>query len=131
MTRPARQRPGGPCDDGGGAGGADLRAGAGAGVGRGGAETLSRISCSVVCSLATSSVICSWAAASCSTLCRSAARPNDIALSCCTSGEGVAGAVGADMLGAVCLGAVCAAVCGANQRSCGDEFAIFSLAASP
>ena len=34
----------------------------------------------------------------------------------------MAGAVGATM-----LGAVCATVCGANQRSCGDEFAILLL----
>jgi hypothetical protein len=88
MTRSARQRAGDPCDDGDGAGGADLRAGAGAAAGRGGPETLSRISCSVACSLAISSVICCWAAASCSTLCRTAARPSDIALSCCTSGGG-------------------------------------------
>src|SRR5262245_48247653 len=119
----ARQRAAGPCDDG---GDADLRAGAGAAVGRGSAETLSRISCSVACSLAISSVICCWVAASCSTLCRSAARPSDIALSCCTSGEGVAGTVGATM-----SGAVRAAVCGANQRSRGDDFPIISLAASP
>src|SRR5437660_1567494 len=39
MTRSARQRAGGPCDDGGGASGADLRAGEGAAVGRGGVES--------------------------------------------------------------------------------------------
>src|SRR5882672_5530992 len=124
--RVARQRASGPCDDGGGAVGADLRVGAGAAAGRGGVETLSRISCSVACSLAISSVICCWAAASCSTLCRTAARPSDIALNCCTSGEGVAGAVGATM-----SGAVWATACGANQRSCGDALAIISLATSP
>ena len=44
------------------------------------------------------------------------------------SGESAAGAVGAITLGAVCARG---AACGANQPSCGYEFAIICLAASP
>src|SRR5215813_12318750 len=50
------------------------------------------------------------------------------AVSCCRSDEAVSAAGGITMLGVV--GAV-GAVCGANQPSCGDEFASIALAASP
>src|SRR5712691_11752095 len=45
------------------------------------------MSCSAGCTLAMSRVICSWPAASCSTLCRTAARSRAIASSCWRSGE--------------------------------------------
>src|SRR6476660_6222418 len=47
------------------------------------------------------------------------------AVSCCKSDEAVSAAGGTTMLGAR------GAVCGANQPSCGDEFASIALAASP
>src|SRR5215831_15311833 len=50
------------------------------------------------------------------------------AVSCCRSDEAVSAAGGITMLGVVCAGG---AVCGANQPSCGDEFASIALAASP
>src|SRR5262252_421360 len=46
---------------------------------------------------------------------------------CCRSDEAVS-AAGGTMLGVVCASG---AVCGANQPSCGDEFASIALAASP
>src|SRR5262245_12104581 len=51
-----------------------------------------------------------WLAASWSTLCRTVAKSVDIALSCCSGGE---------------------LADGTNQPSCGDKFAIISLAALP
>src|SRR5258708_39966781 len=108
--------------------GTGLRTGGAGGCG-GGTEILSRISCSAACSLvAKSRAICSWPATtwaeSWSTFWRTAARLADTALSSCGSGG--------DVVGAIVSGAVCAtAACGANQLSCGDEFAILSLAASP
>src|SRR6266403_3806496 len=105
-------------------GGAGLRAGVAAGCG-GGTEILSRMSCSAACSLVViSRAIRSCPAAISSTLWRNAARSNDITLSSCRSGEGVAIAI--------VVGAVCAtAACGANQSSCGYELAIISLTVSP
>src|SRR5215475_8532172 len=50
------------------------------------------------------------------------------AVSCCRSDEAVSAAGGVTMLGVVCARG---AVCGANQPSCGDEFASIALAASP
>src|SRR5215470_14629885 len=50
------------------------------------------------------------------------------AISCCRSDEAVSAAGGTTMLGVVCARG---AVCGANQPSCGDEFASIALAASP
>src|SRR5262249_53282869 len=50
------------------------------------------------------------------------------AVSCCRSDEAVSAAGGITMLGVVCARG---AVCGANQPSCGDEFASIALAASP
>jgi len=71
------QRNGATCNG----GGTGLRAGAAAGCSEG-AEILLRISCSAACSLVLKSrVICSWPAASWSTLWRTAARPSEIVLS--------------------------------------------------
>jgi hypothetical protein len=106
--------------------GAGLRTGATAGCGEG---IVARMSCSAASSLAAKSrAICSWPttiwAASWSTFWRTAARSADIALSSWGSGE--------DSVGAIVSGAVWAtATCGANQLSCGYEFAIIPLAASP
>src|SRR5262245_44009107 len=50
------------------------------------------------------------------------------AVICCRSDEAVSAAGGITMLGVVCARG---AVCGANQPSCGDEFASIALAASP
>src|SRR5262249_48273011 len=50
------------------------------------------------------------------------------AVICCRSDEAVSAAGGTTMLGVVCARG---AVCGANQPSCGDEFASIALAASP
>src|SRR6476661_2124673 len=50
------------------------------------------------------------------------------AVSCCKSDEAVSAAGVTTMLGVVCARG---AVCGANQPSCGDEFASIALAASP
>src|SRR5262245_20732630 len=126
------QRAGATCDDGGVVTGTRLRAGAVAGRG-GDAEILSRISCSAAYSVTISLAICWWLAASWaaswSTLFRTAARPSDIALKSCTSGEGMVGAIGVTLSGAVCSRA--AACCGANQPSCGEELATISLAVSP
>src|SRR5262249_9734586 len=98
------------------AGGADLRAGAPtAGAGR--VEVLltrtsgPRVSCLGACSLAIS-------AASLSTLCRTAARPRDIA----TTWSGEAAADAACTTGAAR---------GANHSSCGDRSAMIPLVASP
>src|SRR5882672_8566480 len=104
----------------------DQRAGSACG---GDTEILSRMFCSAACSLVVKArVICSWPAAtwaaSWSTFCRTAARLSDTALSCCGSEE-----VTGDTIVA---GAVWAtAACGANQPSCGYEFAMISLDASP
>src|SRR5262249_37670141 len=50
------------------------------------------------------------------------------AVSCCRSDEALSAAGGSTMLGVVCARG---AGCGANQPSCGDEFASIALAASP
>src|SRR5262245_44520272 len=50
------------------------------------------------------------------------------AVICCRSDEAVSAAGGITTLGVVCARG---AVCGANQPSCGDEFASIALAASP
>src|ERR1700719_4465683 len=118
---PKDQRNGAACDG----DGTGLRTGAATDCSGGTEIILSRICRSAACSLVVKSrVICSWAAASWSTLWRTAARSSEIALSSCESGE-VAG-------GTIVSGTVCAmADCGANQPSCGGEFAMISLAASP
>src|SRR5258708_33761913 len=58
-------------------------------------------------------------------LCRTASRSSDIALSCCGSKEGATSAI--------VSGTFCAtgSACGANQPSCGYEFAIMARAAAP
>jgi hypothetical protein len=109
--------------EGGGVNGTGLCAGAAVGCG-GPAESLCKISCWSACSLAISPPICpspvaSWAVSR-STLWRTAARPS---ASCFRSDETAPAGAGA-------IGTT-GAVCGANQPSCGDEFAIMALAASP
>jgi hypothetical protein len=76
----------------------------------GSADILRRMSCPAVCSLAMSRAICSWPAASCSTLCLTAARSCTIVASCCNSGEGAVGAGDAAISDAV----------GATAPACAD-----------
>src|SRR5262249_33088752 len=91
----------------------------------GGIEILSRISCCAARSFVISFVI---SLLSCLTLCRISSILSYIALSCCGSGEVAADAT---MFGGTAGGVCTAAACGANQLSCGDDFAIISRAASP
>src|SRR5262249_49943837 len=105
-------------------GGTGLRAGAAAGCG-GGTEILSRIPRSAASSLVLKScVICSWPAARWANLWGTAAGPSDIAVSSRGTGEDVAGTV-------VSRAVLATAASGANQPSCGYEFAMICLAASP
>ena len=126
-----------------------LRAGAAAACG-GDADVLC-LDISTACSLAMSRDICSWRAASCSTLWRKAPISRATVSSCCWSGDGAAGAAGAAMFAAVCSGAVCAtgmaggvsvaagamgaacaaAGCGADASNAGAEAACPVAAAGP
>jgi hypothetical protein len=111
----------------------DWKAGCGGGTGLravvaaagGSADIRRRMSCPAVCSLAMSRAICSWPAASCSTLCRTAARSCAIVASCCDSGAvGAVDAAVSDAVGAgatICPDATCGmvAACGADAATAG------------
>src|SRR6266849_6174501 len=86
------QRTGGSACDGRGTG-----LGAGAAAGRGAdSEILSKKACSAFCRSAMSCLTCPSPFASSARLCRTAARPSDIASSCCSRFEDGAAGAGAD-----------------------------------